>query len=99
MLLYISRTCKGSECLIVCSLIIQFSSVQSLSHVQVFVTPMDCSKPGLPVHYQLSELAETHVHQVGDAIQSSHPLSSPSPPPSIFPSLWLFSIELVLRIR
>ena len=42
--------------------------------------PMDCSTPGLPVHHQLPELAQTHVHQVSDAIQSSHPLSSPSPP-------------------
>ena len=41
---------------------------------------MDCSTPGLPVHHQLPELAQTHVHQVGDAIQSSHPLLSPSPP-------------------
>ena len=56
------------------------SSVQSLSRVRLFVTPMDCSTPGLPVHHQLSELAQTHVHQVGDAIQPSHPLSLPSPP-------------------
>ena len=42
--------------------------------------PMDCSKPGFPVHHQLSELTQTHVHQVGDAIQPSHPLSSPSLP-------------------
>ena len=42
--------------------------------------PMDCSTPGLPVHHQLLELAQTHVHWVGDAIQPSHPLSSPSPP-------------------
>ena len=41
--------------------------------------PTDCSTPGFPVHYQLTELAQTHVHQVGDAIQPSHPLSSPSP--------------------
>ena len=41
---------------------------------------MDCSKPGFPVHHQLPEIAQTHVHQVGDAIESSHPLSSPSPP-------------------
>ena len=41
---------------------------------------MDCSKPGLPVHHQLQELAQTHVHGVGDALQPSHPLSSPSPP-------------------
>ena len=41
---------------------------------------MDCSMPGLPVHRQLPELAQTHVRWVSDAIQSSHPLSSPSPP-------------------
>ena len=42
--------------------------------------PMDCSTPGFPVHHQLPELTQTHVHRVGDAIQPSHPLSSPSPP-------------------
>ena len=41
---------------------------------------MDCSKLGLPVHHQLPELTQTHIHQVGDAIQPSHSLSSPSPP-------------------
>ena len=41
---------------------------------------MDSGTPGFPVHHQLQELAQTHVHQVGDAIQPSHPLSSPSPP-------------------
>ena len=41
---------------------------------------MNCSTPGLPVHHQLPEFTQTHVHQVGDAIQPSHPLSSPSPP-------------------
>ena len=57
-----------------------FSSVQLLSHVQLFETPMDCSMPGLPVRHQLQELAQIHVHQVDDAIQPSHPLSSPSSP-------------------
>ena len=42
--------------------------------------PMDCSTPGLPVHYQLPEFTQTHGHWVSDAIQPSHPLSSPSPP-------------------
>ena len=42
--------------------------------------PVDCSMPGFPVHHQLPELAQTHVHRVGDTIQPSHPLSSPSPP-------------------
>ena len=54
-------------------------SVQSLSHVWL-CNPMDCSTPGFPVHHQLPKLAHTHVHQVGDAIQPSHPLLSPSPP-------------------
>ena len=43
-------------------------------------SPMNCSTPGLPVHHQLPESTETHVHRVSDAIQPSHPLSSPSPP-------------------
>ena len=42
--------------------------------------PMNCSTPGLPVHHQLPEFTQTHVHRVSDAIQPSHPLSSPSPP-------------------
>ena len=53
--------------------------VQLLSHVRL-CDPMDCRTPGLPVHHQLSELAQTHVHWVSDSIQPSHPLSSPSPP-------------------
>ena len=54
-----------------------FSSVQSCP---ALCNPMDCSMPGFPVHHQLLELAQTHVHEVSDAIQPSHPLSSPSPP-------------------
>ena len=42
--------------------------------------PTDCSMPGFPIHHQLPKLAQTHVHPVGDVIQPSHPLSSPSPP-------------------
>ena len=57
---------------------VQFSSAaQSCS---TLCNPMDCSTPGFPVYHQLPELAQTHVHLIGDAIQSSHPLSSPSPP-------------------
>ena len=49
---------------------------------------MNLSTPGLPVHHQLPEFTQTHVHRVGDAIQSSHPLSSPSPPaPTISTSI------------
>ena len=55
--------------------------VQSLSPVSRFATdPMDCSPPGLRVHHQLLEFTQTHVHRVGDAIQLSHLLLSPSPP-------------------
>ena len=55
------------------------SSVQSLSLVQFFATPW-IAIHGVPVHHQLLELTQTHVHQVDDVIQPSHPLSSPSPP-------------------
>ena len=58
-------------------------SVQIISVPRSCLTlwdPMDCSMPGFPVHYQLPELAQTHVHWVGDAIQPFHALSSPSPP-------------------
>ena len=57
----------------------QFSSVQSLSHVRL-CDPMNHSTPGLSIHHQLLEFTQTHVHRVSDAIQPSHPLSSPSPP-------------------
>ena len=59
----------------------QFSSVQSLSHVRL-CDPMNRSMPGLPVHHQLPEFTQTHIHRVSDAIQPSHPLSSPSPAPN-----------------
>ena len=57
---------------------VQFSSVTQ-SCLTLF-DPMNRSTPGLPVHHQLPEFTQTHVHQVSDAIQSSHALSSPSPP-------------------
>ena len=63
--------------------ILQRKSFQFTSVIQLCLTlcdPMDCSTPGLPVHHQLLELAQTHVHSVSDALQPSHPLSSPSPP-------------------
>src|SRR5574341_482992 len=56
--------------------------------------PMNHSTPGLPVHHQLLELTQTHIHRVSDAIQPSHPLSSPIPP-----SIRVFSNESTLRIR
>ena len=57
---------------------VQFSSVAQ--SCLTLCNPMNCSTPGLPVHHQLPEFTQTHVHRVIDAIQPSHPLSSPSPP-------------------
>ena len=59
---------------------VQFSSVAQLC--PTLCDPMNRSTPGLPVHHQLPEFTQTHVLRVGDAIQPSHPLSSPSPPAS-----------------
>ena len=72
------RRKKG--CIFVC-VDYQFSQFSSVA--QSYLTlcnPMDCSTPGLPVHHQLPELTQTHVHRVSEAIQPSQPLSSPSPP-------------------
>ena len=60
---------------------------------------MNRSMPGLPVHHQLLEFTQTHVHQVSDAIQPSHPLSSPSPPAPNPSSIRVFSNESTLRMR
>ena len=58
--------------------VLQFSS--ATQSCPTLGNPMDCSTPGLPAHHQLPEFTQTHVHLVGDAIQTSHPLSSTSPP-------------------
>ena len=84
----------------------QFSSVQFSSVAQSCPTlcdPMNHSTPGLPVHHQLPEFTQTHVHRVRDAIQPSHPLSSPSPPapnPSQHQSLfqWVNSSHEVAKV-
>ena len=60
---------------------------------------MDCRLPGFPVHHQLPEPTQTHVHCVSDAIQPSHLLLSLLLPPSVFPSIRVFSTESVLCIR
>ena len=69
----------------------QFSSVAQ--SCPTLCHPTNHSTPGLPVHHHLPESTQTHVHQVGDAIQPSHPLLSPSPPASIIPIIWVFSNE------
>ena len=66
------------ELLILDTYTFQFSSVAQ--SCLTLCDPMNCSTPGLPVHHQLPEFTQTHVHRVSDAIQPSHPLSSPSPP-------------------
>ena len=82
---------------------LQFSSFQSLSRVRLFCDPMNCSTLGLPVHHQLPEFTQTHVHRVSDSIQPSHPLSSPFPPapnPSQHQSLfqWVSSSHQVAKV-
>ena len=71
-------------------------SVQSHSHVWLFVTTWNCSTPDFPVHHQLPEFTQTQVHWVSDAIQPSHPLLLPL---SIFPSTRVFSNETITCIK
>ena len=77
--------------------------VQSVSSVtqscSTLCNPMNRSTPGLPVHHQLPEFIQTHVHRVGDAIHPSHPLSFPSPSAPIPPSIRVFSNQSTLRMR
>ena len=93
--------------------ILQLASLETLSSsfssvaqsCPTLCDPMNCSTPGLPVHHQLPEFTQTHVHRVGDAIQPSHSLSSPSPPapnPSQqstlhmrWPKYWSFSFSII----
>ena len=79
----------------------QFSSVSQ--SCPTLCDPMNCSTPGLPVHHQLPEFTQTHVHRISDAIQPSHPLSSPSPHapnPSQHQSLfqWVNSSHKVAKV-
>ena len=77
-----------------------YTSVASVAQLcPTLCDPVDCSVPDFPVHHHLLEHVQTHVHRVGDAIQPSHPLSTPSPPASIFRSIRIFSSESVLCIR
>ena len=75
------------------------SIFSSLSRVPTICDPIDSSAPGFPVHHQLPELAQAHVHRVGIAIQPFHPLSSPSPSAFNLSQNQVFSDQSVLRIR
>ena len=77
---------------------VQHGSVQFSSSCPTLCDPLDCSMPGLPIHHQLLEFTQTHVHWVGDAIQPSHPLLFPSPP-ALNLSIKIFSNESVLHIK
>ena len=76
----------------------EFNSVQLLSYVRL-CDPMNCSTPGLPVHHQFPEFTQTHVHWVGDAIQPSHPLSSPSPALNLSQHQGLFKWGVISPLR
>ena len=76
---------------------VQFSSVAQLC--LTLCDPIDCSTPGFPVYHQCPELAQTHIHRVGDTIQPPHALSSPLLLPSVFPSIRVFSNESALCVR
>ena len=80
----------------------QFSTVQfsSVAHSCLpLCHPMNRNTPGLPIHHQLPEFTQTHVHQVSHASQTSHPLSFPSPLAPIPPSIRVFSNESTLQMR
>ena len=83
---------------------LEFSSVSSVTEsCLTLCNPMDCNMPGFPVHHQLLKLAQTHVHWVCDAIQSSHPLLSPSPPAFSLSqhqglSQWVSSLHQVVKV-
>ena len=76
---------------------VQFSSVAQ--SCPTLCDPINRSTPGLPVHHQLPEFTQTHVHRVSDAIQPSHPLLSPSPPAPNASQHQIFSSESALRMR
>ena len=71
------REIESATCMVVNCLVPHFSSVGQ--SCPTLCDPINSSTPGLPVHHQLPEFTQTHIHRVGDAIQPSHPLSSPSP--------------------
>ena len=72
MAVHYNRECLGGR--------VETLQLSSVTQSPTLCNPMHCSMPGFPVHHQLPELTQTHVHRVDDAMQPSHPLSSPSPP-------------------
>ena len=94
---FVSSTCYSFLSPDFLSPSVQFSSVAQSS--PTLCDPMYSSPSGLPVHHQLPEFTQTHVLRVSDAIQPSHPLSSPSPPAPIPPSIRVFSNEPTLCMR
>ena len=103
---YLSLPCSSQMWLLLAIMLTTFSSAQFSSVAQLcpaLCDPMNCSTPGLPVHHQLPEFTQTHAHWVHDAIQPSHPLSSPSSPtpnPSQHQSLfqWVKSSHEVAKV-
>ena len=88
----------SSSSRVISDLSVQFSSVSQ--SCPTLCDPMNRSTPGLSVHHQLPEFTQTHAHQVGNAIQPSHPLSTPSPPaPNPSQHQGLFSNESTLHMR
>ena len=84
---------------ILSSVSVQFQFISVAQSCLTLCDPINCSTPGLPVHYQLPEFTQIHVHQVSDAIQPSHPLSSHSPPAPNPSSIRVFSNESTLLMR
>ena len=76
---------------------VHFSSVAQ--SCPTLCDPLDCSTAGIPVHHQIPEFTQTHVHRISDAIQPSYPHCPLLLPPSIFPSIRVFSNKAVLHIR
>ena len=87
----------GKNTRVGCHFLLQCKKVKSESEVAQSCPTlhdlMDCSMPDFPVHYRLPEFTQIHVHPVGDAIQPSHPLLSPSSLPSVFPSVSVFPMS------
>ena len=83
-----------------CSLVTQFSSVAQ--SCLTLCDPMNCSMPGLPVYHQLPEFTQTHIHDIGDAIQPTYPLSSPYPPFNLSQHqglfYWVSSLHQVAKV-